>query len=177
MDDKRRRKWTDADIERLIYLWDAVKSVTLIAIMMDRPPSSIQTQASRKSLTRRTDTAPRNRRRWTDDEDARLDDAVTCHSYADGLDIQSVAESLGRSVDAVASRLVDRFGLSCAALKTIRVPKVTIARKPAPARSSKSVERNCISCGKLFVSQDRKTIWKCHACRERSKDDWLSEYF
>src|SRR3546814_4793786 len=72
-----------------------------------RSPSSIQTQASRLGLPRRSEESDRHRRRWTRRDREDLDDIVRTMTLPSGkIPIEQVAERVGRSVDAVASRLL-----------------------------------------------------------------------
>src|SRR3546814_17295719 len=61
----KRRPWSDEGKRQLIEYWDSVRSTVLISLMLDRSPSSIQTQASRLGLPRRSEASDRHRRRWT----------------------------------------------------------------------------------------------------------------
>ncbi|KXV02029.1 hypothetical protein AD929_04280 [Gluconobacter potus] len=174
-----RKRWTNDDIRMLIYLWETVSSVALISRIMNRPPSSIQTQASRRSLPKRRDVSPRNRRRWTPEEDARMDDALDAHLKTDGsLPIIDVSTSLGRSVDAIVSRVVERFGEDSHYLQKLVIPEVPDVPKERrkKAHDDLSIERPCMACGRPFISPNRKLIWKCDPCKSLGQDDYLSEY-
>src|SRR3546814_16195243 len=72
----KRRPWSDEGKRQLIEYWDSVRSTVLISLMLDRSPSSIQTQASRLGLPRPYEESDRHRRRWTRPEREDLDDSL-----------------------------------------------------------------------------------------------------
>src|SRR3546814_19782606 len=102
----KRRPWSDEGKRQLIEYWDSVRSTVLISLMLDCSPSSIQTQASRLGLPRRSEESDRHRRRWTRRDREDLDDIVRTRTLPQGkIQLEQVAERVGGSVDAVASRL------------------------------------------------------------------------
>jgi hypothetical protein len=180
----KRRPWRDADNTRLIELWDVVASVSLIAIMMQRTPSSVQTQASRLSLPPRAEQRDKHRRRWTDEDDVQLDKLMDELRLADGrIPIQAVADRTGRSVDAVVARLLARHGEESDILSRLVAPPPPAAgaRPAAPQRSdsastsenknqkNKGKVKTCLKCRKPFWSSGNHN-WVCITCKR--SDDW-----
>ncbi len=107
-----RRPWRNDDKRMLINLWDTVGSVALIAIMLQRSGSSVQTAASRLGLPPRPEESDRHRRRWVDGDDELLDELIIELTEDDGsVPIQTLAERMGRSVDAVVARMEANTGL------------------------------------------------------------------
>ena len=53
--DIARRPWTDDDKKMLIVYWETIGSVSVISILLERPEGSVQTEASRINLPRRTE--------------------------------------------------------------------------------------------------------------------------
>src|SRR3546814_12462854 len=103
--------------------------------MLDRSPSSIQTQASRLGLPRRSEESDRHRRRWTRRDREDLDDIVRTMTLPSGkIPIEQVAERVGRSVDAVASRLLADLANPADLLDRILLP--TVAPKALSATHS-----------------------------------------
>ena len=101
---EQRQRWDNKDIDRLLHLWNTFGSIMLIAAIMGRKPSSIQTQASRRQLPRR-DSMPGHRRRWTDSEDDVLSDVCMKIHRSENIDILAVSKELERSIDAIINRL------------------------------------------------------------------------
>jgi hypothetical protein len=195
----KRREWRDADNTALIALWDAVGSVALIAIMLRRSRSSVQTQASRLGLPPRAEESDRHRRRWVDGDDEKLDGLLAELALPDGnIPIQKLAERMGRSVDAVVARIETRHGAESDVMDRLvapAMPTLTAHGKvqrgnaeashahgaaaggedPAEAktqtRSGKT--KKCLKCRKHFWSAGNHN-WVCVTCKR--SDDWDYEY-
>jgi len=158
--DGSRRPWRDSDKTDLVRYWEAIGSIFLISLLMDRPEGAIQTEASRLSLPRRNEDKGCHRKKWTDDENVRLDDAVAKCRTPDGkIRITEVADIIGRSVDAVASKLSERFESGQDLRDTIIIPEddlraraAAIKSKAPSASGKKSGIRKCICCQKPFNS-------------------------
>lgn len=178
----KRRPWLHADNRMLMALWDSVGSVALIAVMMGRSRSSVQTQASRLGLPPREEDRDRHRRRWMDGDDARLDDLIVELTWADGkVPIQEVAGRMGRSVDAIVARLESRYGEESDLLSRLVAPPPPISPEPPPPRlATKGVGqdgtrggsgkvRQCLKCRKDFWSEGAHNR-VCITCKR--SDDW-----
>jgi hypothetical protein len=181
----KRRPWTDEDTDKLIHLWGAVGSVALIAIMMQRSPSSVQTQASRKNLPPRAEEKDRHRRRWLPEDDAHLDELLVTTRREDGkIPILQVGAGMHRSVDAVVARLIARHGEDSDIMALLYAPEPPppepgsgplqplrpAARAAAAAADPKKAGRiqPCLKCRKSFWSEGRHN-WVCINCK-REKD-------
>ena len=103
-EDNSRSSWTSEDVEKLLSLWNIFASIMLIAAIMGRPTSSIQTQASRKQLPKRG-SLPGLRRRWTKEEDILILDTIKDVGPKHRLDILGLASKMNRSIDAIINRL------------------------------------------------------------------------
>jgi hypothetical protein len=185
----KRRPWRDPDNTALIAHWDVVRSVALIAIMMSRTQSSVQTQASRLGLPPRTEERGRHRRRWLDEDDTRLDALIARLREEDGrIPIQGVADEMGRSVDAVVARLVGRHGEDSDVLAMLVAPPLPAMPEPNSDRSApgakppqdgdgqkkkKGKTRQCLKCRKSFWSEGNHN-WICVTCKR--SDDWDFDY-
>ena len=184
-DRSQRRKWTEGDNKILMGYWDLVGSVALIAIMIKRSPSSVQTQASRLGLPPREEDKDRHRRRWADGDDKSLDCAIADLSGGDGkIPIVEVARVVGRSVDAVVARLESRFGNGSDILARLVAPPPPSAPSMPKARPLTDGVRNphtlkakikrCLrtECRREFYSEGAHN-WICSNCKRSS--DWLCE--
>jgi len=181
MTDLRRRPWSEEEDNVLIDLWDTVGSIVLISLMLDRSPSSVQTQASRKGLPRRIEEKGRHRRRWTGDDEGLLDSLVAELTDGEGkIPIDVLAERMDRSIDAIVARLADRFGSTQALLDRIRLPRREPPReerrraedkaRQAPQGGAQARTRKCLCCGKPFWSEGPH-IRICNKCK-RNYDDY-----
>jgi hypothetical protein len=173
-----RRPWRDADSTMLIALWDTVGSVALIAIMLQRSRSSVQTQASRKGLPPRTEDSDRHRRRWMEGDDERLEELLVELTQQDGsIPIQELAEKMGRSVDAVVARIEASHGEESDVMARLVAPPVPLTAaevKPAavdPKRKGKV--KTCLNCRNKFWSEGNHN-WVCITCKRG--DDWSFDY-
>jgi|GEM_PF-5066293 hypothetical protein len=181
MADLRRRPWTDADNRALIDLWPRVGSIVLIALELERSSSSVQTQASRLGLPRRTEANDRHRRKWTAADVAALEESVARHRTPEGrIPICEVAEDVGRSIDAVAARLAETLGGEEELFSVILVTRrPTAAAKHAPNEERIDPRkvgrmRPCMTCRKMFWSEGAHNR-RCMACKSNESDsawDW-----
>ncbi len=182
MSEFRRRKWKDSDTRDLIDMWPRVGSIVLIALKLNRSTSSVQTQASRVGLPRRTENNERHRRKWTDSDIVALEDALDQFTNEKGeVLICEIAETVKRSIDAVASKLAeeDFFGSEEDLFVKIKVTKnniesasVSINQDEKTDRRNLAMHRTCIRCKKSFWSE-----WagnrRCNSCKKaESSDNW-----
>lgn len=179
MADLRRRPWTDADNRALIDLWPRVGSIVLIALDLGRSSSSVQTQASRLGLPRRTEGNERHRRKWTAEDVARLESSVARRTADDGsIPICEIAEDVGRSIDAVAAKLSETMGSEEVLFAAITVTQkrfyATAVTAPKPGIDPRKVgkKRPCMSCTKIFWSEGAHNRL-CAACKkDEGGSDW-----
>jgi len=181
MADLRRRPWTDADNRALIDLWPRVGSIVLIALELERSSSSVQTQASRLGLPRRTEGNERHRRKWTAEDVAALESSVAARTCDDGtVPICEIAEDVGRSIDAVSAKLAESMGGEEALFAVIKVTKRKYAAVPAePQKNGPGVDprkvgkkRPCMCCGKIFWSEGAHNRL-CASCKkDEGGSDW-----
>ncbi len=179
-DRSQRRKWTSEENKTLMGYWDLVGSVALIAIMIGRSPSSVQTQASRIGLPPREEDKDRHRRRWADGDDKALDRAIADLSDTEGrVPIVDVAKVVGRSVDAVVARLETRYGNGAEIMSRLVAPpppKALSMPKPRPvaegtrnAHNLKAKMKRCLKCREVFYSEGAHN-WICPRCKRT--DEW-----
>lgn len=177
-----RRPWTESDKRDLIRFWDSIGSIFLISLLTERPEGAIQTEASRLNLPRRAEDKGRHRKKWTPEEDSRLDNAVeSCRDDDGRIRIIEVADSVGRSVDAVASKLVERFESGQALRNAIVIPKADLlakaeeaAARPKPTsdRRNMAMIRRCLCCERPFNSSGAGNRI-CKRCRSQDDSDWF----
>lgn len=176
-----RRPWSEDDKRRLIGYWDSLGSIFLIALLLDRPEGSVQTEASRLNLPRRSEDKGRHRKKWTEREFTELRDASTACRTEDGrIKIIEVAERVGRSVDAVASRLAEEYENRSQLREMIYVPESALLQKAAaqPAKvgplgdtRKQPKVRVCLSCTTPFYSEGAHNRI-CKRCKESDDSDW-----
>lgn len=178
MADLRRRPWTDADNRALIDLWPRVGSIVLIALDLERSSSSVQTQASRLGLPRRTEGNERHRRKWTPEDIARLESSVETRTGEDGsIPIVEIAEDVGRSIDAVSAKLSETMGGEEILFASIKVTKrrfqavAVAAAKPETDPRKVGKKRPCMCCQKIFWSEGAHNRL-CAACKKNDESDW-----
>ena len=178
--DTSRRPWSEHDKGRLIQYWDSLGSIFLIALLLERPEGSVQTEASRLNLPRRAEDKGRHRKKWTPDEHDELRRAAReCRTEDGRIRIMDVAERVGRSIDAVASRLADEYESRTELRESIYVPEAALQRmaaaKPAPSTETDPRRvhkvRKCISCEKPFYSEGAHNRI-CKRCKESDESDW-----
>lgn len=177
-----RRPWSEDDKRRLIGYWDSLGSIFLIALLLDRPEGSVQTEASRLNLPRRSEDKGRHRKKWTEREFTELADAKDACRTPDGrIKIIEVAERVGRSVDAVASRLAEEYDNRTALRDVIFVPESALAPKAPVVAKTGSLSlgdtrkqpkvRVCLSCTTPFYSEGAHNRI-CKRCKESDDSDW-----
>lgn len=177
MADLRRRPWADADNRALIDLWPRVGSIVLIALELERSSSSVQTQASRLGLPRRTEGNERHRRKWTAEDVEKLESSVARRTGDDGsIPICEIADDVGRSIDAVAAKLAESMGGEEALFSQIKVTKRRFYAAPVakadvdPRKVGK--KRPCLCCQKVFWSEGAHNRL-CASCkRDEGGSDW-----
>ena len=119
----QRKPWSSDETERLIHTWDEIGSIVVISILLGRSQSSVQTQASRIALPRRSEHLQRHRRRWSRSEERQLEVSLQDNTTGSGrIDIYSIATDLNRSVDAIAAKLQERFGSEAELAEKIDIP-------------------------------------------------------
>lgn len=198
MVDKARRPWTTKEDETLIKQWDALGSITLISLLLDRSPSSVQTRASRLSLPRRVEENNKHRNRWKKDEEIRLKKFM--NEYEDKgkkIPILDLSNKMNRGVDAIAAKLVEIYGHDNV-LPRINIPPTPptdASKKETNSPPSDSVDysipedksqykatykkaqqnnpnskmRKCLSCIKPFWSEGPQ-VRICNKCRKNQED-------
>lgn len=172
-----RRNWLPEDNDTLMGLWDTIGSVILIALMMERSASSIQTQASRLGLPPRAEEKDKHRRRWSDADDIVLENLENEYTDSVGrIDVSTIARVMGRSVDAVLSRLEALHGEDSGVLSRILIPVPESKTQDSPAltfRGAKPGEgkKKCLRCRKEFWSEGKHN-WVCVPCKR--SEDWYT---
>lgn len=183
--DLARRTWSEADKRLLIEYWATLGSILLIALLLDRPEGSVQTEASRLNLPRRIEEKGRHRKKWTDEEDADLQTAIRIFRTSDDrIKIIDVANFIGRSIDAVASRIAKDYETrddmrnalyipeSIAEIKRLTAKQSGSARAPQTDTRQKAMMRPCLSCSKPFWSEGAHNRI-CPRCKADSESgDW-----
>lgn len=184
MGDFGRRDWEDGHIQALLDMWPRVMSIVLIALELKRSTSSVQTMASRKNLPRRTEGNERHRRKWTPEDIAKLRDSLRTNTDQDGMVlICEIADEVGRSIDAVASKLgeFDEFGSERALFEKIRVTRKTFGNAQPQAEPAKGTDtrkigkkRPCMTCSEIFWSEGahNRMCSKCKRDEGGSEWDW-----
>lgn len=175
-----RRPWSEDDKRKLIGYWDSLGSIFLIACLLDRPEGSVQTEASRLNLPRRLEDKGRHRKKWTEREFSELRDATEACRTNDGrIKIIEVAERVGRSVDAVASRLAEEYDNRNELREVIFVPESALEQKAkavpktglmGDTRKQPKI-RVCLSCTTPFYSEGAHNRI-CKRCKESDDSDW-----
>lgn len=178
MADLRRRPWTDADNRKLIDLWPRVGSIILIAIDLERSSSSVQTQASRLGLPRRAEGNERHRRKWTPEDLQDLELSVAKRTKFNGeIPICKIADDIGRSIDAVGSKLAETMGgeeelFALIDLSDIKVHSLItkkVDKDVDPRKVGK--KRPCLCCRKIFWSEGAHNRL-CSSCKAGEGSDW-----
>lgn len=188
--DTERRPWSDPDKHRLIGLWEKVGSVVLIAILMDRPVGSVQTEASRLQLPRRAEDKDHQRRKWTSEQDDTLLDTVEeCRDTDGRIRIIDVSDRVRRSIDAIVNHLAEMEGKRSLNLRsTFSASEAEIMRfgqrqsernaptceaVPGGRIDSRLVEkmRKCMPCGKPFWSKSAGNRI-CPKCKNCEAPEW-----
>jgi hypothetical protein len=182
--DLARRAWTEDDKRQLIEYWETLGSIILIALLLDRPEGSVQTEASRLNLPRRLEDKGHHRKKWTEDQLRALRTAVNAFRTPDGkIKIIEVANVTGRTVDAVASKLAADYGSREELRNALYIPAdlAEVRRKAhrnaasvrAPVTDSRKLTkmRGCLSCTKPFWSEGAHNRI-CPRCKSDHDSDW-----
>ena len=181
-----RRPWTPDDKKLLIGYWGSIGSVAVISILLDRPEGSVQTEASRIGLPRRTEDRGRHRKKWTQTE---FDELITivekCRTPEGRIRIVEVANRSGRSIDAVVSKLEEHLGSREGLKQTILVNAEEIEAFADAQRKAKVISgdginfdsrseakpRTCLTCRKPFYSSGAGNRI-CPKCKSADESDW-----
>lgn len=168
MSEIARKAWTDHDRHLLGRIWEGWQSIQLAALMLDRSPSSIQTQASRMGLPARlAETNENHRRPWSDEDDQTLHRVARSLRRADGkLPIIEVSRQVGRSIDTVVERLLRIETDRQALYRRLYLPELPEPPKVKDTRSQSRL-RPCLTCGKKFQSWGAGNRI-CKKCKESS---------
>lgn len=180
-----RQPWSEEDKRLLIEYWPTLGSIVLISILLDRPEGSVQTEASRRNLPRRVEEKGRHRKKWTESEEADLKSAIDIFRTPDGrIKIIDVANMTGRSIDAVASRILKDYSSREEMRAALYIPSdiEEIKRQTAkqdggihqPVTDPRKVKkmRNCMTCSGPFHS-DGAHNRICPRCKADSDSyDW-----
>lgn len=166
-----RRPWKNSDDRALIELWPRVGSITLIAMELQRSSSSVQTRASRLGLPRRLEGNERHRRKWTQSDVENLETSLARRTEDDGsIPICEIAEDVGRSIDAVASKIAETLGGEEELFKYVKVNKKKIsaptAQKPEEKVDPRKIGRRrpCLCCNRNFWSEGAHNRL-CQSCK------------
>lgn len=170
--------------------WGTVGSITIISLLLKRSPSSVQTRASRLGLPRRDEVRDRHRRRWTEEDEVTLNEAIEKYRLADGrIAIDKLASATGRSIDAIAARLSQQFQSGDELLASIALPVLDnfIKRKAHCDKQARQKEppqekvipdtrkqgkmRKCLSCQKSFWSEGAHNRI-CNTCKKNDDGGW-----
>lgn len=165
--DVARRTWSQEDKTKLIQYWGELGSIILIALILNRPEGSVQTEASRLNLPRRIEDGDNHRKKWTDADRETLQSAMNMFRTPDGkVRILEVSSVTGRSVDAITTLLAKEAGCSRDDLRpTLHIPddvediKKQIAKsrpvsvKPVTDTRKLTKMRNCLCCTLPFWSE------------------------
>lgn len=184
--DLTRRTWSEADKRLLIEYWSKLGSILLIALILKRPEGSVQTEASRLNLPRRTEEKGRHRKKWTEEEEKDLQTAINIFRTQDEkVRIIDIANFLGRSVDAVASHIQKKYSSRDEMKAFLYIPedvaeiKRLISRQPIGGRNTPIVDtrkqhkmRDCLTCSRPFWSEGAHNRI-CPRCKSDSEfSDW-----
>ena len=160
------KDWTKKEAGMLIRLWMKTESISLVAILMNRTTSSIQTRALRLELPAR-ELEDSFRRRWTEKEDQRIQQ-ITKET---NVDIFQLSKDMKRTIDAIINRMMTKHHLTLDAVsKIIILPDAeAIYNDGAITTTGQASERNRAKCMKPFWSEGfgRRV---CLACK--STEDW-----
>lgn len=171
-----RRLWSEAENLLLMHLWDVVKSQTLIAIMMRRSISSIQTQGSRLGLPPRSVARHKRRPPWSVEDDRNLDEAMRRLTNQDGkVPIVELSEAVRRSVEDIVARLEQRYGATSSQIDALVAPPpptIPPVRPKTKSRFPGTIICLRSDCRRTFYSPGP---WKriCNTCRRSDNDDAL----
>lgn len=171
-----RFTWTDESNRRLDSLWHAGAPINVIALLLDKTPSLVQTRASRAGLPVRPipEFAKRHRARWTDEDVAALGALAVINERGPNFrETEAFARRVERTIDAIVARLFEGYGQQ-------RLGRLVDDYRSGNTLSSSLVERlkaaglkldadgnnkTCNRCRRRFISPDVKRIWRCGGCK------------
>jgi len=154
-----RREWSNVEIEKLIWLWKNVQSITTISGVLERSTSAVQTQASRRSLPKRTVSTPgENEILLTASQRAKLLDVYRRNKS--GIPVTELASTIRASIETILNTV----------LVLSRDDPRYLARLTFPMTSGDM--RECLRCRRPFCSEGRHNRI-CSNCK--SSDDWLND--
>lgn len=108
MTNYKRMPWTKEDDRVLLELWPRVGSIIMIALKLNRTPSSVQTHASRKNLPRRIEENNKHRRKWDMNDTIALNKAIEKHKLPNGkIPIKEISDEIGKSIDTITYKLIE----------------------------------------------------------------------
>lgn len=172
-----RFTWTDEANDRLESLWHLGAPINVIAIILEKSPSLVQTRASRAGLPVRPipEYAKRHRARWTDDDNKALGALATIREDGPGFrETESFARRVERTIDSIVARMHEGYGAG-------RLASLVADYKSGNILSNNLVERleaagikldadgynkTCNRCRRRFISPDVRRIWRCGPCRK-----------
>ena len=169
-----RRPWDETDLDLLIRWWMWEPSVVVIAILLGRSTSAVQTMASRKGLPKRDIEPETHRRRWTEQECADYDAEKRRLRREDGrTPLIELAHSLRKSLDTVAIHFLQEVGTTENFLRHAWLPepprlderRQASRLECAPVDNRKTAMiRKCLTCGRGFWSEGAH-IRRCPNCK------------
>ncbi len=152
----------------LISLWSQVGSLFVISYYLERSILSIQSQASRLSLPRRSTTV-NSRILFKDEELVVLDGSISRHTNRSGkVRVDLVAAELGRSIDSVCQYILRESTEDI--FKLITLPEDFLSGVTTPSTQEKRY-RSCLCCETRFVSEGKHNRM-CTVCRSQSTADY-----
>ncbi|MGU3404474.1 hypothetical protein [Methylobacterium fujisawaense] len=170
-----RRTWTAENREILVRWWMWEPSVVVIALLLGRSTSAVQTMASRIGLPKRDIEPETHRRRWTDQEIAEYDLEKERLRRADGrTPLVDLSKALRKSLDTVAIQFLQDVGTAENFLRSAWLPEppplderrqerrldcaAPVDKRKLPAM------RKCLSCERGFWSEGAH-IRRCPNCK------------
>jgi hypothetical protein len=164
MTNVRRKNWENEDSEALIRAWDEIGSITILAILLNRSSSSVQTQASRLGLPRRKDGLQKHRKRWSRSEERLLDKSIDKHTDEMGqVHIYQIAHEMNRSVDAIANKLMEKFGDEELLAEILLIPQEIKDKLKNPKNSG--ADRSYAKPGEVKDTRAKPKMRDCMTCR------------
>ena len=164
MTNVRRKNWENEDSEALIRAWDDIGSITILAILLNRSSSSVQTQASRLGLPRRKDGLQKHRKRWSRSEERLLDKSIDLNTDDAGrVHIYEIAKEMNRSVDAIANKLLDKFGDEELLAEILLIPQEIRDKLKSP--KARTGERQYAKQGEVRDTRAKPKMRDCMTCR------------
>lgn len=175
-DTPRRISW--AEDEQAFYdMWRKGVPTVIISILLNRSSVSIQTKASRDRLDERELPAyAKNHRLKWDEIDALAIQSVAQirHGGPNYTELENVARRLGRTIDAVCTKIYNDHGAECLANAALDYKNGRFqqpAMRQGPPGAPPNTNKRCInsSCRQWFWAKDKTRDWKCGKCREAQR--------